>query len=170
MILAIALLGIGLALIVAEILFPSLGLLSVLAVACLVAGVGVAFNESTAMGLNFLIAVAVAVPIVMMLGFKLFPRSPMGKKMVAPGLSFEPEPGMTDRDRGSMGRTGVVESTLRPAGIARIDGRRVDVISRGESIEVGARVRVIEISGNRLVVAATKDDAGASGERTEETS
>ena len=170
MIIAITLLGIGLALIVAEILFPSLGLLSVLAVACLVAGVGMAFAESTSMGLNFLIVVAIAIPIAMVFGFKLFPRSPMGRKMVSPGLSFEPEPGMSERDQASMGREGVVESPLRPSGIARIDGRRVDVVSRGEAIEIGTRVRVVEISGNRLVVAALDEDAGDPGGRTEETS
>ena len=65
MIVAICLLGLGLALIVAEILFPSLGLLSVLAVASLVAGVGMAFAESTSMGINFLVVVAVAVPLIL---------------------------------------------------------------------------------------------------------
>ena len=49
-----------------------------------------------------------------------------------------------------------VESALRPTGIARIDGRRVDVVTRGEQLEPGTRVRVVEVSGNRLVVAAVE--------------
>lgn len=151
---AILLLGLGLAFIVAEVLFPSLGLLSLLATACIVGALAVAFADSTSTGLNFLIAVTVLVPIVMLVGFKLFPRSPMGRKMVAPGLSFDATATTDARDQALLGREGVVESALRPTGIARIDGRRVDVVTRGELVEPPARVRVIEVTGNRVVVAA----------------
>ena len=152
---AILLLGLGLAFIVAEVLFPSLGLLSLLATACIVGALAVAFADSTSTGLNFLIAVAVLVPVVMLVGFKLFPRSPMGRKMIAPGLSFDATASTDERDSALLGREGVVESALRPTGIARIDGRRVDVVTRGELLEPPARVRVIEVTGNRVVVAAT---------------
>ena len=154
--LAMGLLGLGLALVVAEVLFPSLGLLSLLATAAIVASVLVAFGESSATGVKFLVAVALLVPTAIVLGLKLFPRSPMGRHMVAPGLSFEGESATDARDRAAVGREGTVESALRPTGIARIDGRRVDVVTRGELIEPGARVRVVEVSGNRLVVAAVE--------------
>ena len=151
---AVLLLGLGLAFIVAEVLFPSLGLLSLLATACIVGALAVAFAQSTSAGMQFLVAVAVLVPAVMLLGFKLFPKSPMGRRMVAPGLSFGSRPATDARDEALAGREGVVESALRPTGIARIEGRRVDVVTRGELVDVGARVRVIEVSGNRIVVAA----------------
>jgi membrane-bound serine protease (ClpP class) len=151
---AVLLLGLGLAFIVAEVLFPSLGLLSLLATACIVGALAVAFADSTSTGINFLIAIAVLVPLVMLLGFKLFPRSPMGKRMVAPGLSFDARAAMDERDSALVGREGVVESDLRPTGIARFDGRRVDVVTRGEQVEPGVRVRVLEVTGNRVVVAA----------------
>lgn len=162
MLLGVLLLGLGLAFIVAEILFPSLGVLTVLAVASLAGALVSAFAESTAAGFQLLVAVAVLVPIVMALGFKLFPKSPFGRRMVAPGLSFEPAPGMRAEERSVLGREGVVESALRPAGIARIDGRRVDVVTRGDLLARGARVRVVEISGNRIVVAAVEETPPAS--------
>jgi membrane-bound serine protease (ClpP class) len=151
---AVLLLGLGLAFIVAELLFPSLGLLSLLATACIVGALAVAFSQSTSAGINFLIAVAVLVPATTLIGFKLFPKSPMGKRMIAPGLSFAGRPATDERDSALAGKEGVVESALRPTGIARIEGRRVDVVTRGELVEVGARVRVLEVSGNRVVVAA----------------
>ncbi|HVS18167.1 MAG TPA: NfeD family protein [Planctomycetota bacterium] len=154
--LAIGLLGLGLAMIVAEVLFPSLGLLSLLATAAIVAALLVAFGESSATGFKFLIAVALLVPAAILVGFKVFPRSPMGRHMVAPGLSFAGEAATDARDRAAIGREGTVESALRPTGIARIDGRRVDVVTRGEQLEPGTRVRVVEVSGNRLVVAAVE--------------
>jgi membrane-bound serine protease (ClpP class) len=41
---------------------------------------------------------------------------------------------------------------LRPAGIAEIDGERIDVISDGEFINPGENIVVTRIDGNRIVV------------------
>jgi membrane-bound serine protease (ClpP class) len=149
---AILLLALGLGLIVAEVFFPSFGVLSVLATAALVGSVAMAFQESTAMGVRFLIAIALLVPATIVLGFKLFPRSPLGKRMVMSGPTFEAI--KTDALAGTLlGQEGAVEADCRPAGMARLDGRRVDVVTRGEWIEAGVRVRVVEVQGNRVVVA-----------------
>jgi len=51
-----------------------------------------------------------------------------------------------------MGRSGVTKSALRPAGVALIDGRRVDVIASSGFIENGKLIKVVETSGNRVVV------------------
>ena len=50
-----------------------------------------------------------------------------------------------------------MSSANRPTAGAAFEGRRVDVMSRGEPIEPGSRVRVIEVEGNRVVVAGTAD-------------
>ncbi len=52
-----------------------------------------------------------------------------------------------------LGTRGTAVSMLRPAGRARIDGKVVDVVTRGEFIEAGRPVRVIRVDGNRHVVA-----------------
>ncbi len=153
---AVLLLALGLGLIVAEVFFPSFGVLSVLATAALVGSIAMAFQESNALGVRFLLATAVLVPATIVLGFKLFPRSPFGKRMVAGGLSFESRPTLDPRDLTLLGREGTVEADCRPAGMARLDGRRVDVVTRGEWIEAGVRVRVIEVQGNRVVVARSE--------------
>lgn len=51
-----------------------------------------------------------------------------------------------------IGRTGTARSSLRPAGIADFDGVRLNVISEGDFIEQGARVRVDRVEGKRIVV------------------
>jgi membrane-bound ClpP family serine protease len=51
-----------------------------------------------------------------------------------------------------VGAEGLALSLLRPSGIAQLNERRYDVVTRGEMIEKGARIRVIEVSGNRIVV------------------
>lgn len=54
------------------------------------------------------------------------------------------------------GAEGVALSPLRPSGVVRLDGahggRRIDVVTRGEMIEAGAAVRVVEVDGNRVIV------------------
>ena len=43
-------------------------------------------------------------------------------------------------------------SKLRPAGTIEIDGKRVDAVSEGAFIEKGKKVKVISVSGSRIVV------------------
>jgi membrane-bound serine protease (ClpP class) len=50
------------------------------------------------------------------------------------------------------GQTGTAASFLRPAGIAAIDGRRVDVLTEGEFIAQGTPVRVVRVEGARVFV------------------
>lgn len=49
-------------------------------------------------------------------------------------------------------QAGTAITQLRPAGIALINGSRMDVVSDGTVIEAGSPVRVQKIEGNRVVV------------------
>jgi len=149
----IVLFVLGLVLIVLEFLFPSLGALGAAAAICLIGSVSWAFSIDTAYGVNLLVASAIGVPVAILLGMKLLPKGPLGKVLVNPGATFTETGAVDPRDVGMLGQEGVVDSLLRPAGVANFGGRRVDVVSRGEAIEAGARVRVIEVAGNRVVVA-----------------
>jgi len=60
---------------------------------------------------------------------------------------------VTSADHGSLrGRTGTAVSYLRPAGIASIEGRRVDVLTEGEFIAQGTPIRVVRVEGARIFV------------------
>jgi len=50
------------------------------------------------------------------------------------------------------GKRGITHSTLRPAGIAEIEGQRVDVVSEGGYVYPNTTVRVIKVEGRRVVV------------------
>lgn len=165
MTLAILLLGLGLVLALAEIFVPSMGILTVLSIAAVIGSLVSAFSISLTTGLVFLLVVALAMPLTLMVGFKLFPHTPIGRRMVSSGLSFESTKATDERDLDLVGREGEAVSDLRPAGFARIAGRRVDVVSRGESIEAGATVRVLEVSGNRVVVMQVQLDPSNTNDR-----
>ena len=50
------------------------------------------------------------------------------------------------------GKTGVAQSTLRPAGVARIDNQFVDVVTEGDFIEAGTPIVVVRVVGGRNIV------------------
>ncbi len=149
----ILLLGLGLLLIVAEVFVPSMGILGLAASLCIIGAVAWAFTISNAFGSQVLLAAAILVPVLIAVAFKLLPYSPIAKRFVAKGFSFDDGRAVDARDRMLSGAEGVAESVLRPSGVARLDGRRVDVVSRGEMIQAGEKIRVIEMEGNRVVVA-----------------
>ncbi len=57
----------------------------------------------------------------------------------------------------SVGDWGIAQSVLRPAGRARFGRDSLDVVSEGSYIDPGQQVRVIEITGNRIVVTVIDD-------------
>lgn len=57
-----------------------------------------------------------------------------------------------EHDQDWLGKEGVSVSELRPAGIALIDGRRLDVVTDGEFVEAQQPVKIVEARGNRIVV------------------
>jgi len=149
----ILLFGLGLLLIVAEVLIPSFGVLGGAATLCVLGAIGWAYSLDGALGTRLLVAAVILVPLFLGVGLKLFPKSLIGRRYTATGLSFEDGRGVDRRDDGLVGTRGVVSAPCRPAGIATLGGRRVDVVSRGEMIDTGAEVVVVEVSGNRVIVA-----------------
>jgi membrane-bound serine protease (ClpP class) len=82
---------------------------------------------------------------------KYFPMTPIGRGMTI-SKDLSDASGTDDTLLALAGKSGEAISDLRPAGFARIDGRRVDVVTQGGMIEEGTPIKVIEIEGNRVVV------------------
>ena len=87
---------------------------------------------------------------------RLMPRTPFGRRLILQsGLGAGHQYGSApESDLRWLGKRGRATSPLRPAGIADIEGARVDVVSEGELIEPGMPVEVIRVDGNRIVVRA----------------
>ena len=60
-----------------------------------------------------------------------------------------------------IGKSGIAITTLRPAGIAEIDGKRVDVATSGEFIQKGKTITVIQAQGMHIRVRAGGADNAA---------
>jgi len=85
---------------------------------------------------------------------RFLPKTRVGRRLVLDtGLSAqEGYASAPESDSRWLGKTGRASTPLHPAGIAEIDGERVDVVSTGELIEAGTAVQVVRVDGNRVVV------------------
>jgi len=51
-----------------------------------------------------------------------------------------------------IGKIGITESELNPAGIVQIDGEIYDVKTEGECVDEGRGVKVIRVQGKKITV------------------
>jgi membrane-bound serine protease (ClpP class) len=155
------LVGAGVILLVIEIFItPGFGATGALGIAALVGGLALSLVGAgatwavlvTALGrvaVSLLLAIAAALTLL-----RFLPRLPFGRRLVLEtelaareGFASAPE-----TDRAWLGKRGMTASPLRPAGLADIEGERVDVVSDGEFIDAGAPITVARVDGNRIVV------------------
>jgi membrane-bound serine protease (ClpP class) len=90
------------------------------------------------------------------LGFfagKYLPKSRVFRSIVLTQRTDKAEGFVAAQDHSErLGQEGVAEMNLHPAGRALFGSERINVITRGEFIEKGSTVRVIEASGSHIVV------------------
>ncbi len=145
----------GVGFLVGEIFHPGFGLPGILGLLCL--GFDILISAQTvAQGLLMTAIAAVIVLVIFLVGASLISKGKLlPKKLV---LSEENGSGegfvSGDGDGALLGQTGMAMTVLRPAGIAEIGGKRLDVVTRGEFIPEGAALRVEAVEGSRIVVAA----------------
>lgn len=149
---ALLLTMIGLLLVVAEVFFPSGGILGVFSGLSFLAAVYYAYTAGGVVtGLSFAAAEVVLFPVALYFAFKLLPYTPMGRVLVGQAPTAE-EVAVDDARQALLGRVGVARSKLLPAGAVEIDGRVIDCVSRSQAIDPGEYVKVVEVSANRVVV------------------
>ena len=155
------LVGSGLVLLVLEIFVtPGFGVAGALGIAALLGGLSLSLFGAGASWEFILKAVSRVVfslliaLIASLVTLRFLPRLPFGRRLIletellaGAGGSSAPE-----SDRMWLGKSGTALSPLRPAGIAEIEGERVDVVSDGDLIEPGVPIVVTHVDGNRIVV------------------
>ena len=82
---------------------------------------------------------------------RYFPRSRVGRSLSLTDSTATYKAHSNDAGL-EIGTVGEAVSTLRPSGIARFDGQRVDVVADGEWIEAGQPVKIASIEGGHISV------------------
>ena len=151
LLLTIILQVVGVVVVMAEIILPSGGILSIVALGVFGYSLFIVFSEiSKTMGFAFVAADLVLIPVLVIVGLKLLAKSPVTLRKTLSreeGISSQPSDLDSYKDM-----HGTAVTDLRPAGIAVIDGKRVDVVTRGEYLEKDAEIIVTTVTGNQIIV------------------
>lgn len=170
----ILLILLGIAFVVFELFIPSGGVLSFFAAVCVIVSIYVGYYYFGPVGGTIVLAVqAVLVPITIMGAIRVWPHTPIGRRVLnmPPG---ETESAGVEADsahalRNLVGKWGRAKSPLLPSGAVTIEGRVYDAISRGTPIEAGQPIEVVQAEGNHIVVRPSKLDAPPEHQRAAST-
>jgi membrane-bound ClpP family serine protease len=142
---------VGIAIIAAEVLIPSGGILTLLATAILSYSLYAVFTTTTvATGWVFVGVDLVVIPLVLIVGFRFLAKSPVTLR-----TQLSSDGGVRAQNahlKSYIGRQGFAITPLRPSGIAVFDKERLDVVTEGSFLDQGTAVEIIAVTGNQIIV------------------
>ena len=139
-----------------ELFLPG-GVFGILGVIAFVGSIVLAFRQYEEMGFWIAGGELIAATVLIMLGIKYFPHSHAGKLLIL-RRSLDKKDGYSGTEPLDeyLGEEGVSLTHLRPAGVAEIGSRRLDVVTEGTFIDKGKGLKVVAVEGNRVVVREMK--------------
>lgn len=152
----------GLVLLVLEVFItPGFGLLGALGLAAVGGSVIMSYNNAT----QALISLSGAISVTLLMSFVLLRyldrRGVFGQLLLTTTQPREEGYSAAAPQLARLvGRAGTALTVLRPAGVALLDGERIDVVSEGGFLPAGAPVRVVKVEGNRVVVREVSQSEG----------
>jgi membrane-bound serine protease (ClpP class) len=154
--LAIGLAAAGVLAIILEVFIPSAGIIGIAGLGSIIASIVIAYQQlGNLIGSIYLVVVLVLVPVFIVLYFRFFPRSPVGRWLISQDRQA-PEKGYSsftpEKYADLIGKEGISLTILRPAGMVRIDGQKYSAVTGGEFIEKDKPVKVVKVEGSRVVV------------------
>ncbi|MYB66645.1 hypothetical protein F4X73_18325 [Candidatus Poribacteria bacterium] len=150
------LIALGILLVFIEILIlPGFGAAGVPGIIIFCVGVGMIWtNEGVKTALIFTsIALIFVIPIAIIL-LSLIRETSIGKTFILDAAESS-DKGYHAAPReltALVGKSGKTITPLRPAGVALINGQRVDIVTQGEFVEPETEIEVIQVEGSRVVV------------------
>lgn len=148
----LAVFGIGIVLLVLELVIPSFGLLSVLGAISLFGGVMMASSDPKQAALSVGIAILIAIPVVILAVKYFHHRGVWNRFILRQQLTTEEGFVSGPSKQYLIGLQGISITPLRPAGTVQLGDERVDVVTDGSFIAASQHVEVIRVEGARVVV------------------
>ena len=151
----IVLFALGIICLVVEMFQPGFGVFGIGGIVLMIIDIIVLAETLTeAMVMFFVLALIVLFMVLLffvLASCGIVPKSFVLSEKVGNGAASMPDTGAR------VGDGGVAATRLSPSGRAELNGRTLDVVSRGDFIEEGTPITVVEVSGNRIVVARSGD-------------
>ena len=146
---------VGIGLIIVELFMPGFGIPGISGIVLLIIAAAYNWNQYgyiAGLGVSLILLVIVGAAIYISIRSATKGRLSRSPLVLKGGQSREEGFIATDEYDKYLGREGTTLTVLRPAGMAEVDGERVNVVSDGSFIDRGVRVRVREVEGSRVMV------------------
>ncbi|WP_371370638.1 nodulation protein NfeD [Sporomusa aerivorans] len=142
----------GIVLILVELYTPGVGIFGISGIiavfASLFLSLGANADAVNLLGISLLIAI-----VLFLLLAKSLPSSKLWSRLILKDAETKNAGFSSSQDYSIyLGKTGITPTGLRPAGTVIIDGVQLDVVSEGQFVEPQTLVKVVNITGNRIVV------------------
>jgi membrane-bound ClpP family serine protease len=147
----ILLLVAGAVLLLAELILPAHGVLGACGVVSMLCAVGVCFRLSPWASLGLLLAMLLATPFAWSAAVRIWPNTPIGRRVVLPRVEMERAPMAFQ-----LGQKGVAVGDLKPMGECSFEGKRVDARAESGIIPAGTPVVVVSADGRMATVRAVE--------------
>ena len=150
---------VGVGLLVFEMYVPGFGAPGISGIALLVLGF-VLLKPTMAQGLLLFAILAAILCVVLSICLYSASKGRLSKsKLVLNDVAVSAKAAENNDLNYFIGHEGVTHTALRPAGIGEFDGVKLNVVSDGEFIAQGKRIRVQSVEGNRIVVRELAENA-----------
>ncbi|MDP1561885.1 MAG: NfeD family protein [Pirellulaceae bacterium] len=141
--------------VILEMFLPTAGILFVLSMVLAVAAVIAGFMHSVYLGAIMIVILGVSLPVLFALFSKVWPHTPLGKRLIIPAPTREsvlPSSALDDSFTQYKGAKGEVVSPMLPTGSIRIGEKTLVATCESGSVALGQWVRVVKVQMNRLFV------------------
>ena len=143
----------GFILLIVEMFLPNFGVAGISGLILLFIGI-MSISKSLTDAMIILLILILLFAIVLFLLLRSGIKGKLSKTVVLNDM-LDKESGYSGTDDLSRfeGMLGVSTSILRPAGTAEFDNIKLDVVTQGEYIKKGTKIKVIKVEGARVIVA-----------------
>ncbi len=140
-----------------DLFVPSGGMLLIMATAAAFGAILFGFRSGTTMGMAMLTIVVASVPAFAYAAIKIWPNTPLGKRIILslPSVSAEAVSNNASPRNALVGVVIEAESPLMPTGQVRVGHRHYNAVVESGIIEAGQNVEIIGFKERNLVVRVT---------------
>ena len=150
---------VGIGLLVLEAFMPGFGLPGISGIVMEVVAIALTWvnhGPVAALGLTIIVLSLIAIAISMSLRSATKGRLSRSKIILKERESNEAGYRSAEDMQVFLGKEGETTTVCRPTGMAEFDGVKLNVVSEGEFIPAGTRVRIVQVEGSRIVVRVIK--------------
>ena len=150
---------VGIGLLVLEAFMPGFGLPGISGIVMEIVAIALTWvnhGPVAALGLTIIVLSLIAIAISMSLRSATKGRLSRSKIILKERESNEAGYRSAEDMQVFLGKEGETTTACRPTGMAEFDGVKLNVVSEGEFLPAGTRIRIVQVEGSRIVVRVIK--------------